>query len=242
MGAKQIWLGLYIVPCSFVNTYLIDGGADGLVLIDAGLPGKTDLIFDGIRNIGRRPSEVKHIVLTHAHPDHIGGLAEIVRVTGAQTWMHHIDAPIAEAGSGFRPMTPSGLVPKILMKMIKVPHTLAPAHIDHKVLDGDVIPLAGGLEAIPMPGHCAGQIALLWQGHRVLFTGDACTHHFGLLGEPPFYEDAAEAHRSLKKLGTLNYDLACFGHGPPLRGHASEKIARKWAEAEPALAEPVAHH
>ena len=230
MGAKQIWLGLYIVPCSFVNTYLIDGGADGLVLIDAGLPGKTDLIFDGIRNIGRRPSEVKHIVLTHAHPDHIGGLAELVKVTGAQTWMHKTDAPIAEAGSGFRPMTPSGQLSKLMMKMLTIPPTVAPAPIDHKVLDGDVIPLAGGLEVIPMPGHCAGQMALLWQGHRVLFVGDACTHLLGLLGEPLGYENAVEGHRSLKKLGTLDYDLACFGHGSPLRGHASEKIGRKWSD------------
>ena len=201
-----------------------------LVLIDAGFPGKADLIVDGIRNIGRRPSEVAHIILTHAHPDHIGGLADLVKVTGAQTWMSAVDAPIAEAGAGFRPMTPVGAIPKMLMRyVIKPPTGVSSARIDHKVADGDVIPLAGGLRAIAMPGHCAGQIALLWEGHRVMFVADACMHLFRMLGEPFGYEDSAEGRRDLRKLADYDYDLACFGHGPPLSGHASVKIGRKWA-------------
>ena len=233
MAAKQIWLGLSIVPCGSVNTFLIDGGADGLILIDAGFPGKADLILDGIRNIGRRPSEVKHIVLTHAHSDHIGGLADLVKATGAQTWMHELDAPIAEAGSGFRPITPAGQVPRLLMTYVfKPPTSVAPARIDHRIKDGDVIPLAGGLRVISMPGHCAGQVALLWQGHRVMFVADTAMHLFGMLSGPIGFENKEQGQRDLKRLAAFDYDLACFGHGPPLSGHASIKMQRKWGEVD----------
>ena len=64
--AKQIWLGLYLIPCGTVNAYAIDAGADGLVLVDAGFPGRSDRIFDGIRNVGRRPSEIRHISTSSA--------------------------------------------------------------------------------------------------------------------------------------------------------------------------------
>ena len=229
--AKQIWLGLYLIPCGAVNTYLIDGGSDGLVLIDAGFPGKAGLVFDGIRNIGRRPSEVRHIVLTHAHFDHIGGLAEIVKVTGAQTWMHHVDAPIAEAGRGFRPLKrASEPVPRLLYAMFYKPRdAIDPARIDHRVMDGDVIPLAGGLRVIGVPGHSAGQMALLWEGHRVLFAADACINMFRFLNSPLGWEDEKIGKQSQRTLGEYDYDLACFGHGPPLSGHASVKMARRWA-------------
>ncbi len=229
MGAKQIWLGVYAIPCGTVNTFLIDGG-DGLVLIDAGWAGKTDKIFDGIRNIGRRPSEIRHVVLTHAHPDHIGGLAEVVRVSGAQTWISAIDAPIAEAGSGFRPMTAAPeLISRLMFKLVSKPGlTVPPAHIDHAFKDGDVLPLAGGLKVIGTPGHCAGQVALQWIGHKVMFVGDTCIHLFGDLMSPLAYEDEADGRRSQKKLAGYDYDIACFGHGSALSGHASVKMARKW--------------
>ena len=230
MGAKQIWLGVFIIPCGTVNTFLIDGGTDGLILVDAGWAGKTQRIFDGIRNVGHRPGEVRHIVLTHAHPDHIGGLAEIVRASGAQVWAPAIDAPIIEAGRGFRPIKAAPeLLPGLMYRLFYAQGaTVEPAHVDHVFKDGDVLPLAGGLQVIGTPGHCAGQVALLWRGHRVMFVGDACVHLFGELNSPIGYEDEALGRDSQRKLCAYDYDLACFGHGAPMSGHASVKMARKW--------------
>ena len=230
MGARQIWLGVYIVPCGTVNTYLVDGGADGLILVDTGWPGKTQRIVDGIRNIGRRPSEIRHIVVTHAHIDHIGGLAELAASTGAEVWASAIDAPIIEAGRGFRPMKAAPeLIPSLMFRLLgKDGATVDPAHVDHLFKDGDVLPLAGGLQVIATPGHCAGQVALLWLGHRVMFVADACVNLFGELNSPIGYEDEALGRDSQRKLCAYDYDLACFGHGAPMSGHASVKMARKW--------------
>jgi glyoxylase-like metal-dependent hydrolase (beta-lactamase superfamily II) len=68
------------------NAYLIEGD-DGMVLIDAGFPNKQIAVFDAIGGFGRSPDQLKHLIFTHGHPDHIGSAAAIVRETGARTYM-----------------------------------------------------------------------------------------------------------------------------------------------------------
>ncbi len=235
--AKHIWHGVGMISSGGVHVYMLDGGADGLVLIDAGFPDKQNAIYDGIRNLGRQVDDVKHIVLTHAHPDHIGGLAALVKATGAQTWMHEIDASIAEKGAGFRYLKRAPeLVPGLLYRAVYKPGgTVQAAKIDHKVKDGDVLPIAGGLRAIHAPGHCAGQIALLWETRRALFAADVCTNILGL-NSPIGYEDEAVGRRSQKMLCDRDYDLACFGHGAPLVGDAANKMRRHWLKEAPSEA------
>ena len=93
-----------------VNAFLIK--ADGeLTLIDAGFPGKESAVFEAIRRLDRSRSQLKHLIFTHGHPDHIGSGAAIVRETGARTYMHPLDIPIAESGGPFRPIKPApGLI------------------------------------------------------------------------------------------------------------------------------------
>ena len=75
-----------------------------------------------------------------------------------------------------------------------------------------------------------------------MFVGDACVHLFGELNSPIGYEDEAEGRRSQRKLAGYDYDLACFGHGSALSGHASVKMARKWlGEPEEEKASASAH-
>jgi glyoxylase-like metal-dependent hydrolase (beta-lactamase superfamily II) len=59
------------------NAFLM-AGDDGLPLIDAGLPNRQAPIFEAIRGLSRSPNQLKHLIFTHGHPDHIGSAAAIV--------------------------------------------------------------------------------------------------------------------------------------------------------------------
>jgi glyoxylase-like metal-dependent hydrolase (beta-lactamase superfamily II) len=228
MTARKLGDRLYRIP-GLANAYLIDA-PEGLTLIDTGFPNGADKLLAAVRQLGRAAGDLRHVVLTHAHFDHIGSLAAIARATGARTYMHPLDAPIAERGSGFRPLKQPapGLLPGLLFKVFARRNpTVEPCRIDQILVDGEVLPIAGGLHVIHVPGHCAGQIALLWAQARVLFTGDACTNIFGL-GPPIGYEDQAEGKRSQRKLAALDFDIACFGHGPPILRSAATKFQARW--------------
>src|SRR5215467_16083938 len=109
--------GVHIVPMGFAHAVVIEGD-NGLTLIDAGFPGKESAVFGAIRSLSRSPDQLKHLIFTHAHPDHIGSAAAIVRRTGARTYMHPVDIPIAESGGPFRPMTPApGLLGQVLCRL-----------------------------------------------------------------------------------------------------------------------------
>ena len=228
MALKALADGLYILP-GMVNMYLLDT-PEGLTLIDAGFPGDEKKVLEGIKALDRRASDLRQIVLTHAHPDHIGGLAALKRATGARTVMHPLDIPIAERGGPIRPMRAApGLLSHALFALFVRPEQkLEPARIDQAMTDGDVLPIAGGLEVIHVPGHCAGQVALLWMERSVLFTGDACVNMLGL-GAPVGYEDRAEGERSQRKLAGLEFETACFGHGKPILHRASGRFRKAFA-------------
>ena len=103
------------------NAYLIEG-EDGLTLIDAGYPDKEAAVFGAIRGLGRSPDQLKHLIFTHGHPDHIGSAAAIVRETGARTYMHPLDIPMAESGGPFRPLRAApGLLRRVLCKLLYHP-------------------------------------------------------------------------------------------------------------------------
>jgi len=134
---KQVIKGVCIVPMGFANAFLIKGD-NGLTLIDAGFVGKESAVFGAIRELGHSPDQLKHLIFTHAHPDHIGSAAAIVRGTGARIYMHRLDIPIAESGGPFRPMTPApGLVGRVLCKLFFHPdERLDPVTIDQPLTPG----------------------------------------------------------------------------------------------------------
>ncbi len=228
MALQRLADGLHLLPLGAVNAYLLDTPC-GLALIDAGFPDKADLVLQALRELGKAPQDLRHIVLTHAHPDHVGSLAALVRSTGAATWMHALDIPIAERGTGFRPMRPApGLLRGTLFRLFVRPgQSVEPATIDHAMQDGDLLPVAGGLRVCHAPGHCLGQVALLWPDRGVLFAGDAVANLMGI-GDPLGFEDQAEGRRSQARLAALDFRIACFGHGKPILQDAGDRFRRRF--------------
>lgn len=228
LALKKIIDGAYLIPLGMANAVLLDAGSE-LTLVDAGFPDKASIVFDAIRQLGRSPRDLRHLVFTHHHPDHIGSAAAIVRETGATTYMHPLDIPIAETGGPFRAMDPApGLVEKIVYRLVWRQHErMEPVHIDRHIVEGETVPVAGGLQVIHTPGHCAGQVAFLWQGQRLLIAGDVGKNILGI-GDPLGFEDLEEGRRSQRKIAALRFDAVAFGHGGMIQSSASEKVQKKW--------------
>ena len=224
---KRVIDGVHLVPMGNANAYLIEG-QDGLTLVDAGFPNKEAAVLEAIRTLGRTPDQLKHLILTHGHPDHIGSAAAIVRETGARTYMHQFDIPLAETGGPFRPMMPApGLLRQVLCRVLYDHNErLAPFSIDEPLIDGKTLPIAGGIDVIHVPGHCAGQIALLWRSGRMLFAADVFMNIMGL-GDPLGFENLQEGRASQSKLAGLSFDAVGFGHGQTMTRDAMTRL-RKW--------------
>ncbi len=234
MSAPQpIIDGIHVVR-GLVNIYIVET-TDGCAVIDTGFPGSTDKIIRAVTAIGRKPNDIRHILVSHAHPDHMGSAGSLKRETGAAVWAHPIDAPIIEAGTGYRNAEACpGIRNKIvagLLRRFGLPNA-EPMHVDHLLHEGDSLPFAPDLSVIHVPGHCAGQIAFHFKrGGGVLIPADTCVN-FGRMKLPATAEDLAQARDSLRKLAAYEFQALCFMHGPPVLDGADRKF-RAWVSTNP---------
>lgn len=206
------------------NVYLIEE-PDGLTLIDAGLPGASKRILAAIQAIGRSPRDVRHILITHQHLDHVGSLYQMAQATGAETWAHPIDTPAIE-GRGPRELA-SGLA-GMAMRLAILPRTL-PQPIAHQVSGGATIPVLldeGGLRVVETFGHTMGHISFYLPGRKLLLAGDAVSSVRGRLVPPPamFNKDTAMAIESMRELAKLDIEACLTGHGAPVLSGARALI------------------
>ncbi len=89
-----------------------------------------------------------------------------------------------------------------------------------------MLPDAGGLRIVHSPGHTRGSICLLLEKSKVLFAGDTIINNEDRLSRPlPFFSaDRLASEQSLLELVQLDFDICCFGHGPPLKSAARERV------------------
>ena len=230
---QQISSNIYQVSLGAVNTFIIED--NGLTLIDTGNVNSADKIFAAIKKGGKDPNDIKRIILTHCHPDHSGSAAEIKRRLNIPVFAHNEDALLMEKGIGTRkPMYLSpGFINLIVYSLFikKAPDTIEALKTDELLKDNDVIPVAGGLEVIHTPGHCAGHIALLVKNEGVLIAGDVCAHAAGL-GISTINEDTDLSIKSILKAASFSFDKAVFGHGGQLKNDANKKMNKKFMNAD----------
>lgn len=230
MIAKMVVPGVYTIPLGVVNAFLLDDGE--LTLIDTGTPGSLNKILLAVEELGKRVTDLKHIIITHLHADHTGSLAAVKKATGATVYMHPVDAGPFLQGVVMRPVTPAPLlIYKLLAKLMTgrtSQMTVETTGIDCELSDGQVLDFAGGLQVVHVPGHAAGQVALLWprQG-GVLFAADAASNLMRL-SWAPIYEDFEEGKRSLRKLAEMRFETAVFGHGSAITRGADRRFQEKF--------------
>lgn len=210
------------------RVYLIEDG-DGLTIIDASLANAAAKILNQLAQKGYAPQDVKRILITHAHPDHVGGLPALQKATGAAVMALAQEKPYIEGTQPIVKPKPADIrgLPKI---MAAAPTTTnEPVPVARALEDGETIAeVMGGLQVLWTPGHSPGH-ATYWQAEKgVMFCGDVMMRMTGRLTLPfaGFTPDMAENKRSLRRLVELNPQVVCLGHGQPLMNDAAATIRR----------------
>lgn len=227
MELASVVPNLYALRFRVGNAYLWLGD-DGLTLIDCGLPGSAPSIAGAIRELGRDPGELRQLVLTHFHADHVGAAPEIIGWGDVEVMAHHAEAPfISGQQAGPPPDLTDWEQPLYARLTGELPSPVAdPVEVGTELTDGAAIDL-GGAEAVVVgaPGHTPGSIALHVRGRRLLLTGDALARApDGRVMLGAFNADRVAAAASFRRLAALDADVACFGHGDPLATDAAAQL------------------
>ena len=197
--------GIRQVPAGKANAFLIDGD-DGRTLIDAGS-------MDVFAELGRHPADLKRIVLTHAHPDHVQAASELRERTGAAVFVHAADA--AWLANGRVPAEGRSGIGARGFDRLGAAHW-TPFEPDGTVADGDLIDDC--LRVVHTPGHSPGHIVLRHEPTGAVLVGDA-VFHTGKLGlGPAGFAAEPDARASAAARIPLGVTAVGFGHGKPLTG------------------------
>lgn len=228
----ELFPDIHLIDGVNSNTFLIIEPA-GLTLIDSGLPGSEKNILAYLRAIGKVPTQLRYILLTHQHVDHVGGAAELAALSGAEVIAHPVDTPAID-GTAPRDL-PSGPM-SLVFRAVLLPRLRSVA-VSRQVTGGETLPVLsgdGGLQVIETPGHTLGQIAFYLPGRRLLFAGDTYRHtRRGEVALPfkMFNRDTDRALMSLASLGAYSIDASLPGHGTPMVRHAAGPLGRAVAQA-----------
>jgi glyoxylase-like metal-dependent hydrolase (beta-lactamase superfamily II) len=225
----QIVPDVYLLEGLRSNVYLLVSSA-GLTLVDSSLRGEADRIVAQLQEKDYALSELRQIVLTHAHGDHVGNASELARRSGAQVLAHRDEVPYIEQTT---PLPSHSLLQRLLISLgDRLLFRTAPCQVDEALEEWDVIEALGGMRVIHTPGHTPGSICLYQPERRILFCGDTLFNRNPMTGKEELQlprslvtVDVARMRESVRKLLAYPVDVLCFGHGEPILKGASERLA-----------------
>lgn len=226
---KEVIENIYCISKGRSNCYLLAG--DDLTLVDTGMPGDEKHILAGIKEIGRSPGELRHILITHAHMDHMGSVAALQKVSGARIVASAREVEYIEGHKKTWTMGREGVGGKLFKAMLFLLENFFvrydPAPVDIKCAGGEFLDCFGGIRVIDSPGHSPGSLSYYLPSGKILFTGDALSGVPQLKLPPrPGCADYGEALKTVSKLAELDFEICLFGHGEPLMNKASQAVKR----------------
>jgi glyoxylase-like metal-dependent hydrolase (beta-lactamase superfamily II) len=218
------------IPLGFDQCYVLKGKA--VIAVDAGQPNKGKTFVRALESAAISPQEVKLVLMTHGHWDHIGSAKEIKSLTGAALAMHHSEAHWLE--SSLKPLS-AGVTAwgkvltalhKLFMPLIKVPA----AKVDLAIGDDGLSLVDYGIpgRVLHTPGHSSGSVTVLLDTGEA-FVGDLAMNRFPLCLSPRlpiFAEDTAAAVRSWKMLLDRGASTVYPAHGKPFPASVIEKAVQ----------------
>ncbi len=231
---RELGPGIYRLADDVVNSYLVVEG-DQVTIVDAGLPGYWGALPAALGSFGRSIGDVRAVILTHGHSDHLG-FAEFARRRHIDVGIHELDEGLAtgraaNAGRRFgsirvRPLLGflwwaarhGGLRPQVVADVATFG-------------DGVTLDVPGSPRVIHVPGHTPGSVAYHFRDHDALFVGDALATYAVTTGArgpqlAPFTADPVAALASLDRLADLPASLVLPGHGPEWRDGPEAAIRR----------------
>lgn len=199
------------------NAYVLREGAS-TYLIDAGMPGNAHRIETAFRIAGAPLSSISTILLTHQHPDHMGGAAYLRWLTHARVACHEMDAPAVE-----------GRGPRLSPLFVRLMFHPMPVQVDRPLKDGDTL---GPFTVVHTPGHTVGSACFFHAEKKILFAGDALvTSAKGVQLASAFSNfDRDSAIDSLEKLSKLDVQSIYSGHGPPILANGAALLKETAAQ------------
>jgi glyoxylase-like metal-dependent hydrolase (beta-lactamase superfamily II) len=189
----------------FVYSYILVG--EKICLIDAGVMATAPLLLDYLKGIGRSPSEISIVLLTHAHPDHIGGCLAIKNTSSAFFCAHPADRPwIEDVEKQYRE--------RPILNFFEL--VGGSVRVTRELKEGNTVSWEKGktIRVSETPGHSLGSISLFFEEEGSLFTGDAVPAS----GTIPIYvnpETSIQSIQKLRKVSGVKYLLSSW-HEPIL--------------------------
>ncbi len=189
---------------TMAHTYSVEHD-DMVILIDAGMKSSGKKIIDYYQQSGKKPDI---ILITHYHPDHIGGLAMLKEKYSPKIYAPRDEIPVIEGKN--RPAQPKALLPKLV------------SILGRSMAVSGVIPAedfsSPWMKVVPTVGHTPGSTSYYYEPESLLFVGDAVT----IKGTEAsvnrqFSLDLEKAEESRKKIMSMTGATILPGHGEPLK-------------------------
>ena len=231
----KITTGVHRLGSGLVNAYLVEEGGE-VTIIDAGLPGYWRDLPAELAAMGRSLGDVRAVVLTHGHSDHIGFAEQARRELKVPISVHEIDAALAR-GEVPNPAKGMGSV-RIgpLLRFLFLGLRNGAFRTKNPVVvstfgDGATLDVPGAPRVILVPGHTPGSAALHVPSLGALFVGDALATvsvTSGVTGPmiAPFSADRLTAVASLARLDGIEAAWLLPGHGEPWTGGVDAAVRR----------------